>query len=64
MNLTSCDNCGTVLDKDKLNFPDENYVWDEDAGTIDETKAKYNQRSRDWGVYVPCPVCKADVFKE
>jgi hypothetical protein len=51
MNLISCDNCGTVLDKDKLPFKklnigdcfdDKNSMWD----------------GRDWVATVPCPCCE------
>jgi hypothetical protein len=34
MNLRSCDNCGAVLDADKLIFPDQKNWWRED-GTYD-----------------------------
>ena len=57
MNLISCDNCGVVLDADKLDFPvfdpydlrdvDHLFVWDEDR--------------REWVPTVPCPVCEAKI---
>lgn len=57
MNLISCDNCGVVLDANKLDFPvidstdpfDPNHkVWDNDR--------------REWVSAVPCPVCKAKIL--
>lgn len=60
MNLISCDNCGVVLDKDMLNFSDD--PWKED-GSIDETKAAYNQATGFWDAFVACPVCGGEIFK-
>ena len=54
MNLTSCNKCGVVLDKDKLPFPpehneamkNENYEWSHEDGFIP---------------VAPCPVCKSKI---
>jgi hypothetical protein len=54
MNLISCDNCGVVLDADKLDFPifhtvaTDEYVWCSER--------------REWVATVPCPVCKAKIL--
>ena len=56
MNLISCDNCGIVLDKSKLKFPEEIY---HDDGSVDLEKAIWF--NRDYKPYVLCPVCKAPV---
>jgi len=56
MNLISCKQCGVVLDKDQLEFPDiedDNgdyidglWMWDHDLGFFSK---------------LPCPVCKGDI---
>ncbi len=56
MNLTSCDNCAVVLDKDKLDFPTD--INDGD-GVVDDEKAVWS--GDDYVPYVPCPVCKEPV---
>ena len=61
MNLTSCDNCGVVLDAAKLNFATD--ILEED-GSINDDVAAYNRKAREYGAFVPCPVCKEPVFKE
>lgn len=56
MNLTSCDICGVVLDKDKLEFPGN--ICD-DEGIVDTTKTVWVGR-----YFVPkvsCPVCGGDI---
>ena len=58
MNLISCDNCGVVFDKDKLEFPTIDDIYKDD-GSIDEDKAIYC--NRDWLPFVPCPVCESPV---
>jgi predicted RNA-binding Zn-ribbon protein involved in translation (DUF1610 family) len=56
MNLTSCENCGVVINKDYLIFPDthghdsqemimENVEWD----------------GEDYVAVVPCPVCGKNI---
>ena len=60
MNLTSCDSCGVVIDKDKLYFSS---VPEKDDGTIDERYAAYNQDTGLWEAFVPCPVCNSEIFQ-
>lgn len=54
MNLISCDSCGVVLDQDKLTFPTEEELFDEN-GTMLTDKAAWTGM----GVspIIPCPVC-------
>lgn len=60
MNLTSCDGCGVVLDKDKLKFPEGDEMYDK-YGETDHTKAVwYNDRIVP---FVPCPVCGESILK-
>lgn len=61
MKLISCDNCAVLLDADKLNFPDSGY--DED-GCIDKNCADYDQETKEFRVYVSCPVCGSKIFGE
>jgi len=53
MKLISCDNCGVVLDADKLKFP-ELWKMDEigDAGEWDGER---------FVSVVPCPVCATNI---
>lgn len=60
MNLTSCENCGVVLDKDKLNFP---CLLENDDGSIDIDRGVYNSRTREYTAYVDCPVCRNPVME-
>ena len=59
MKLNSRDNCGVVLDEDKLPFSSDIYTED----GIDDTKGAYNLNAKGFEAYVRCPVCKAKVFK-
>lgn len=61
MNLISCDGCGTVIDKNKLNFPSEDYLRDSD-GSLDLDRCAWNGNK-----YVPmvkCRVCSEIILKE
>lgn len=60
MNLTSCDNCGIVLDKDKITFPDD--CWDED-GCVKEDKATWDDSREKYVPFVKCPVCKEKILE-
>ena len=58
MNLISCNNCGVVLDKDKLKFPDE----DEVEFQLQEGNDKVAEWNGDkYVALTPCPVCKEGV---
>ena len=52
MNLTSCNNCAVVLDKDKLDFSFSIYLED---GSIDANKAIWD--GDNFVPFVDCPVC-------
>lgn len=60
MNLTSCENCGVVLDKDKLNFP---FSIENDDGSMAIDRGVYNSRTSEYTAYVDCPVCKNPVME-
>lgn len=60
MKLCSCDNCGVMLDQDKLPF--SHNIEREDG--IDEKVGAYNFNTEKYEAYVSCPVCKARVFKD
>lgn len=64
MNLTSCDNCGVTLDKNKLNFAHKSDCWDEETGAVDESRAEWSSVSRDYVPYVKCPVCGSSILDE
>lgn len=58
MNLVSCDECGVVLDKDKLSFPMGFY--DED-NEVDNNKAEWDSGERMFVAVIKCPVCGENV---
>jgi hypothetical protein len=58
MNLCSCDGCGVVLDKDKLNFPTEGYSEE----GIDLNNAFYDRNTKDFRFFISCPVCNNKIF--
>jgi hypothetical protein len=60
MNLVSCNNCGTVLDKDKLKFP--MITYDKYREPNRET-AMYDLDYGDWVPKTECPVCNADISR-
>ncbi len=60
MNITSCDNCGVVLDKDKLDFPSD--IYSKETGDLIEGVAEWDGEN-----YVPiakCPVCQSNIRGE
>lgn len=59
MNLISCDNCGVVLDKNKLNFPDT--ILNDDS-SVDVTACIWN--GEDYVKYVNCPCCGRPVLSD
>ena len=61
MKLISCNNCAVVLDQDKMQFASDLYT---DDGGIDLAKADYDQERKDYFVFLPCPVCGTQIFKE
>jgi len=58
VNLISCDNCGVIMDANKLTFPVD--VCDY-GGEVDNDKAGWN--GSDYVPKVSCPVCKAPILK-
>lgn len=60
MNIISCSKCGVLLDKNKLNFPEN--IYDKD-GNIDLKKAVWGNH-HDWVAKVQCPVCSGDVLED
>lgn len=57
MDLISCDNCGVVLDRKKLNFPTDLYNVDRD---IDLDKAFWD--GDNYVAKILCPVCKSAIL--
>ena len=60
MDLTSCSNCGVVLDKDRLSFPPDIYDL---AGSVDESLGMYSDYESRWVPYVSCPVCQKPITR-
>lgn len=59
MNLTSCDNCGVVLDLNKLDFPVDIY---DDNGTVNEEFAEW--AGYEFAPKTKCPICGESILKE
>ena len=60
MNLISCANCGVVLDKNRLTFPD---IYDDDGEIIRGT-AEWDSYLERFVAITPCPVCKEPIPEE
>lgn len=56
MNLISCDNCGVVLDVNKLDFPDDLIL---EPGITDMSKAIWIGDK--YVSYINCPVCRSSI---
>ena len=63
MNLISCDDCGVVLDKDKLSFVSSNRFYKDD-GSVDTDHAAWDADGRRFVAKVDCPVCAGDILNE
>ena len=61
MNLISCKQCGVVLDKDRLIFPDP---WDDEEGCYNNELCEYDGYKEEFVPVVACPVCKGDIPEE
>ena len=62
INLQSCDNCGVVLDSDKLQFPDQKLWWRED-GTYNESMSAWDSWTMTQRAKISCPACGADILQ-
>ncbi len=58
MNLISCNQCGTVLDKEKLIFPSTHH---HDYQTLIEENVKWNGSGH--VAFINCPVCSAEILE-
>ena len=58
MNLTSCEECGVVLDKDVLIFPD---THGHDSQEMIPENVEWN--GEDYVAVLPCPVCGKNIQK-
>lgn len=61
MNLISCDECGVVLDRDKLSFAHDLYT---DYGEIDKNKASWSCEYYKYVAMVHCPVCGEEILEK
>ena len=59
MNLTSCDKCAVVLDKDKLNFPTNIHEVD---GSVDDKKAVWD--GDNYVPFVKCLICNEPITQK
>lgn len=59
VNLISCDDCGIVYDREKLNFE-----WREESdGSLDDNYVRYNQTRGEFQTFVVCKVCSGTIFR-
>lgn len=61
MKLLSCSHCGTVIDADRLYFAPRGKWYDEE-GLIRKHFVAIKPNG-DFGAFVECPSCHADVFE-
>lgn len=59
MNLISCDNCGVVLDKNKLKFPED---ISDDEGIVGSHLAVWTGDK--YVAYVNCPLCNSPILED
>ena len=57
MNLTSCLNCGVVVDRDNIEFPD---IYDHDSQEPIMENLELDGNN-DYVAIVPCPVCGENI---
>jgi hypothetical protein len=66
MNLISCENCGIIIDKDRINFIIEKIIENENLDDFDEGYNKdywaWNSYEEDMVLFIKCPVCKTKIF--
>lgn len=60
MKIKSCDQCGVVLDQDKLKFPRDIYTGK--YGGADPAKSVWDGEK--FARFVSCPVCGANIVEE
>lgn len=58
MNLKSCDECGVILDMDRLPFAKEIH---NEHGDVNHALAEWHSPSDDFRAFVPCPVCTSTI---
>lgn len=61
MKLQSCDNCGVLLDIDKLIFPDSKH-YEQADGSLDESMVILYGGA--WRPFIRCPVCQDIIVEE
>jgi len=57
MEIVSCNSCGVVLDKYKLDFP---YIYFPD-GTVNHNAARWDDEEEAYVSIVDCPVCGGEI---
>lgn len=60
MDLTSCDGCGVVLDRDKVHFTPESRLYRDD-GSVDQDHFSFNGDR--YLAYVNCPICEEEIHE-
>lgn len=59
MNLTSCRQCGIVINKNNVIFPD---IYDHDTQEVIDGNSEWN--GRDYVSVINCPVCGGAIAEE
>jgi hypothetical protein len=60
MDITSCDRCGVVIDRDKIIFPG---VYDHDSQEPIQGNSEWSEHLNELVAKVDCPVCKHPIFE-
>lgn len=66
MNIVSCDNCGVLFDKSKLNFPSTIWDYDEQTGEdfVIKSAGTWSSQHQIYVPYVNCLVCDGKILDE
>jgi len=59
MNLISCQNCGCVLDKDRIIMPD---THNHDTQETIEGNVRWSSDAQDYRPIIDCPTCNSIIF--
>ena len=67
MNLISCEKCGVVINKDRIEITDDQYdLLDLFMESVSNEEARkywhWNCDNNKLDFYIPCPACKTNIF--
>ena len=67
MNLISCEKCGVVINKDRIEITDDQYdlfdtIFENGPTREFEKYWSWDSDACEWSFYIPCPACKTNIF--